>query len=56
MEITLVSIGWAGFKGVVIPLFAMMSQAMEVSKHMNHLLKAPFCVHPKTSQCINVLP
>ncbi|KAA3460092.1 DNA primase small subunit-like isoform X1 [Gossypium australe] len=21
---------------------------MEVSRHMNHLLKAPFCVHPKT--------
>ncbi|XWS38242.1 hypothetical protein CRYUN_Cryun19dG0114200 [Craigia yunnanensis] len=22
---------------------------MKVSKHMNHLLEAPFCVHPKTA-------
>lgn len=34
----------------VMVAFAYPRLDVEVSKKMNHLLKAPFCVHPKTGK------
>ena len=40
----------------VLFAFAYPRLDVEVSKKMNHLLKAPFCVHPKTGKVSMLLP
>ncbi len=40
----------------VMVAFAYPRLDVEVSKKMNHLLKAPFCVHPKTGKVIKPPP
>jgi DNA primase small subunit len=49
-------VAWATLEDIILQYTYPRIDA-EVSKHRNHLLKAPFCVHPKTGRvCIPVDP